>query len=141
MEIRCWQEGDRPFLRTLYLHARRENWTWLNGSDWQLEDFDAATRNERIYVALEDGHRVGFASLVENGNFLHNLFIDPAWQGKGIGSALLEHVQQQFTSTGALKCLAKNQRAIEFYQQHGWTIEATGASPEGEYLLMHYRLP
>lgn len=140
MEIRSWQESDRPFLRTLYLHARREAWPWLDGSDWQLEDFDAATRNERIYVALENGHRVGFASLDQNGNFLHNLFIDPACQGQGIGSALLEHVQKQFTGTGALKCLARNQRALAFYQRHGWHSEATGDSPDGEYVLMHYRL-
>ena len=58
MEIRPWQETDRPFLRTLYLHARRTAWTWLDGDDWQLDDFDAATLNERIFVAIEDGHRV-----------------------------------------------------------------------------------
>ncbi|WP_312972530.1 GNAT family N-acetyltransferase [Atlantibacter sp.] len=137
--IRPWQETDRPFLRTLYLHARRAAWPWLDASQWQLEDFDAATLGETIWVAEQGGHRIGFASLLENDNFLHNLFIDPQYQGCGAGSALLHKAQENFTSTGALKCLVKNAPAVAFYQRHGWEIEATGEGPEGEYYLMHWR--
>ena len=75
-----------------------------------------------------------------NDNFLHNLFVDPQYQSLGVGHVLLEHVQKTFTSTGSLKCLVKNARAVAFYQRHGWHIEATGDSPDGEYYLMHYRL-
>ncbi|HHH3609559.1 TPA: GNAT family N-acetyltransferase [Enterobacter roggenkampii] len=138
--IRPWQESDRPFLRTLFLHTRREAWPWLDSSDWQLEDFDAATRDEVIWVATQNGHRLGFASVWANDNFLHNLFVDPQYQSHGVGKMLLEQVQKTFTSTGSLKCLVKNARAVAFYQRHGWHIEATGDSPEGEYYLMHYRL-
>ena len=123
MIIRRGQESDRPFLRTIYLHARKSSWTWLDSRDWQLEDFDATTLDEVIWVAQKDGHRLGFASVYENDNFLHNLFVDPAFQGKGVGSALLRHVQTTFTSTGALKCLANNQAALEFYQRHGWRAD------------------
>ncbi|WP_420489268.1 GNAT family N-acetyltransferase [Lelliottia amnigena] len=139
--VRPWQESDRPFLRTLFLHSRRVAWPWLNSDRWQLEDFDVATRNEQIWVAIHDGHRVGFASVWTNDNFLHNLFVDPQRLHAGVGSALLTHVQKSFTSTGALKCLVKNERAVRFYQRHGWHIEARGDSPDGEYYLMHYRLP
>lgn len=139
LAVRPWQESDRPFLRTLYLHARREAWPWLDASLWQLEDFDAATLGETLWVAEQDGHRVGFASVLENDNFLHNLFIDPQYQGRGAGSALLETVQARFTSTGALKCLVRNENAVAFYQRHGWQIEATGEGPEGEYYLMHWK--
>lgn len=138
--VRAWQESDRPFLRTLYLHARREAWPWLDSSDWQLEDFDAATRDEQILVAMQDGHRVGFASVWSNDNFLHNLFVDPQYQRAGAGSLLLKRVQETFTSTGSLKCLVRNERAVAFYQRHGWHIESTGDSPDGEYYLMHYVL-
>lgn len=138
--IRPWQESDRPFLRTLYLHAGREAWPWLDASEWQLEDFDAATRDELIWVAVENGHRLGFASIWTNDNFLHNLFVDPHRQSQGVGALLLEQAQRTFTGTGALKCLVKNKRAVAFYQHHGWHIEASGDSPDGEYYLMHYRL-
>lgn len=141
MIIRPWQESDRPFLRTLFLHARRANWTWLDGRDWQLEDFDAVTRDEIIWVAEEDGHRLGFAAVYVNDNFLHSLFVAPDAQGKGVGSALLKKVQSEFTRTGSLKCLVQNRHAQAFYLHHGWHVEAEGVSPDGDYLLMHYRLP
>jgi len=112
----------------------------MDSSAWQLEDFDAATLDEGIWVAEQDGHRLGFASVSTNDNFLHNLFVDPNYQSLGVGHVLLEHVQKTFTSTGSLKCLVKNERAVAFYQRHGWHIEATGDSPDGEYYLMHYRL-
>lgn len=140
MIIRPWQESDRPFLRTLYLHARRANWTWLSGKRWQLEDFDAVTLGEKIWVADEKGHRLGFAAVTMNDNFLHSLFVDPEHQRKGVGSALLKKVQSEFSSTGALKCLVENSAALAFYQQHGWHIEAKGEAPDGEYVLLHYRL-
>lgn len=140
MLIRAWHETDRPFLRTLFLHARRHGWQWVSHEHWQLEDFDAATRDETIWVAEIDGHRVGFASVWVADNFLHNLFVDPQWQGQGVGARLLEKVQSEFTSTGALKCLVQNTAALQFYQRHGWHIEARGSSPDGDYWLMHYRL-
>lgn len=140
MIIRPFTEADRPFLRTLFLASRKANWTWLDDADWQLEDFDRVTLGERVLVAEEDGHRVGFAAVLDNDNFLHSLFIDPAWQGSGAGSALLQAVQNSFTSTGALKCLAVNLQAQSFYKKHGWRVVAQGESDQGEYLLMHYVL-
>ncbi|ELY4031985.1 GNAT family N-acetyltransferase [Cronobacter sakazakii] len=139
VEIRPWEESDRPFLRTIYLHARREGWPWLDGSEWRLEDFDADTLGETILVAQADGHRLGFASIAENDNFLHHLFVAPDAQGRGVGEALLEAVQARFTGTGALKCLEKNERALRFYARHGWVQEGHGDAPEGAYLLLHFR--
>lgn len=140
MHIRPFNETDRPFLRTLFLASRRANWHWLDGSHWQLEDFDSVVLGETVLVAEKEGHRVGFAGLLENDNFLHSLYIDPDWQGQGIGSALLEKVQQRFTGTGALKCLLKNTAAQAFYEKHGWQRVAQGESEQGEYLLMHFPL-
>lgn len=140
MIIRPYTEADRPFLRTLFLAARRHSWTWMDDSDWRLEDFDQATLGERILVAELDGHRVGFAAVLEQDNFLHSLFVDPEWQGSGAGSALLQAVQRSFTSTGALKCLAENLQAQSFYKKHGWRTVAQGESEQGEYLLMHFVL-
>ena len=74
-------------------------------------------------------------------NFLHNLFVDPQWQGKGVGSLLLEQVQRSFKRSGTLKCLSRNENALRFYQHHGWKLEAQGASPDGDYWLMRYTQP
>ncbi|ERK07480.1 GCN5-related N-acetyltransferase [Pantoea sp. AS-PWVM4] len=140
MQIRFFQEADRPFLRTLFLAARRCNWTWLKGDDWQLEDFDRVILGETVLVAELNGHRAGFAGVLDNDNFLHSLYVDPAFQGQGVGSALLKAVQARFTGTGALKCLLLNVPAQRFYLQHGWQKVAQGESDQGKYLLMHYPL-
>ncbi|ORM52840.1 GNAT family N-acetyltransferase [Pantoea conspicua] len=140
MEIRPFTEADRPFLRTLFLASRRHNWHWLDGSDWQLEDFDSVILGETVLVAESDGQRVGFAGLLENDNFLHSLYVAPDWQGRGAGSALLEAVQARFTSTGALKCLSMNKAAQAFYLKHGWKMISQGEGEQGGYVLMHYPL-
>ncbi|MBP2167522.1 GNAT superfamily N-acetyltransferase [Erwinia toletana] len=137
MHIRPFTEADRPFLRTLFLASRKASWHWLDSSDWRLEDFDRVTLGEAILVAEEDGHRLGFAAVLNNDNFLHSLFVDPDAQRRGVGSALLQAVEQSFSSTGALKCLAANQAARQFYLQHGWLEVATGEGEQGEYVLMH----
>ncbi len=140
MKIRPFTKTDRPFLRTLFLASRKASWHWLDSSDWMLEDFDFVTLGETILVAEDDGHRLGFAAYLPNDNFLHSLFVDPAAQGKGVGSALLQAVQEQFTSTGALKCLTQNQRARAFYEHHGWQVISHGEGDQGSWLLMHYVL-
>jgi GNAT superfamily N-acetyltransferase len=140
VEIRPFTEADRPFLRTLFLAVRRHNWRWLDGSEWQLEDFDGVILGETVLVAEADGQRVGFAGLLENDNFLHSLYVDPDWQGRGVGSALLKAAEARFTSTGALKCLQKNKAAQAFYLKHGWKMISQGEGEHGGYVLMHYPL-
>ncbi|WP_034915938.1 MULTISPECIES: GNAT family N-acetyltransferase [Erwinia] len=138
MHIRRFTEDDRPFLRTLFLASRKANWRWLDDSDWRLEDFDRVTLGERVWVAEQDGRRLGFAAVLPNDNFLHSLFIDPDCQRQGVGSALLNAVQEKFTSTGALKCLKANEAATAFYQRHGWEIVSDGEAEHGAYWLMHF---
>lgn len=141
MLIRPAADTDRPLLRTLFLNTRRVNWTWLAGKNWRLEDFDAVTLDEQIWVAEIDGQLAGFASVWTRENFLHNLFVSPDWQRHGVGSALLKKVQSALTDTGSLKCLVQNDHALRFYLRHGWQTTARGMSPDGEYWLMHYPVP
>ncbi|ADO47844.1 GNAT family N-acetyltransferase [[Enterobacter] lignolyticus] len=138
MLIRPGADTDRPALRTLFLNTRRASWAWLQGENWRLEDFDAVTQDEQIWVAEIDGQLAGFAAVWTRDNFLHHLFVSPDWQGHGVGSALLDKVQSELTDTGSLKCLVQNARALRFYQRHGWRTTARGTSPDGEYWLMHY---
>ncbi len=136
LHIRPYEEADRPFLRTLYLASRKHTWTWLE-DDFQLEDFDRAVIGEKILVAERDGHLLGFASIFTQENFLHNLFIDPQYQGTGAGTALLHAAEETFTRQGSLKCLVKSENSVGFYLSKGWNIVSTGESPKGEYYLFH----
>ncbi|AEX51023.1 GNAT family N-acetyltransferase [Rahnella aquatilis] len=136
LTVRPYEEADRPFLRTLYLASRKHTWTWLE-DDFQLEDFDRAVIGETILVAERDGHLLGFASIFTQEDFLHNLFVDPQYQGTGAGSALLHAAEQTFTRQGSLKCLVKSEKSVAFYLSKGWNIISRGDSPKGEYYLFH----
>ncbi|MGP6378847.1 GNAT family N-acetyltransferase [Yersinia bercovieri] len=138
IEIRLYQESDRPFLRTLYLASRRDAFSWRDGECFHLEDFDRATLGETILVAIDGDQHLGFASIFIEESFLHNLFVDPAAQHLGAGKALLLAAHALFTRHGSLKCLEKNQRALAFYQKQGWVAIATGKSIDGDYILMHW---
>ncbi len=138
IRVRPYQEADRPFLRTVYLASRKAAWTWLDSSEWKLEDFDRVIIGEKIIVAEQDEKIVGFASIELYENFLHNLFIAPEAQGKGVGSYLIGVVEQNFSRTGALKCLTQNKPAVAFYLNRGWQIISSGESPSGEYYLFHF---
>ena len=106
LHVRPGEPADSPALRQIFLRARSLSWTWLPAAAWRLEDFDAATADEQLWVAECDGQPVGFAAVWTADNFL-----------------------------------MENKNALRFYQRHGWTIEAQGASPEGRYWLMRSPRP
>jgi GNAT superfamily N-acetyltransferase len=138
LQIRPYEEADRPFLRTLYLASRKDTWTWMDTGDFQLEDFDRAIIGETVIVAEHQGKLLGFASIFTQENFLHNLFVDPAHKGTGVGSALLHASEAMFTGTGSLKCLIKSKNSVAFYRAKGWEVVAEGESPKGDYYLFHF---
>lgn len=137
MQIRPYQEADRPLLHVLYLAARQAAFTWRDTRHYQLEDFDRSTRGEDIWVAEKTGKLLGFVSIHRTDNFIHHLYVDPDLPPQGIGSALLHAAERTFTSTGSLKCLVKNQKALAFYHKHGWQNIAAGCDGGEEYYLLH----
>lgn len=137
MLIRPFQEADRALLRPLYLAARQTAFTWQNTQHFRLEDFDRSTLGEEIWVAEQDGKLLGFVSIYRAEDFIHHLYVDPLLPPHGVGSALLHAAEQTFTSTGSLKCLVKNDKALAFYHKHGWQSLSVGCDGGEEYWLMH----
>jgi ribosomal protein S18 acetylase RimI-like enzyme len=58
---------------------------------------------------------------------LYAIFVDPAAQGAGLGTALLAEGEQALRSVGwsraTLRVFADNGYARTFYERHGWTEE------------------
>lgn len=84
------------------------------------EQFEAEIEGERIIVAEEDGDVLGFASVWEPASFLHHLHVEPMFQRRGIGTALLQRVEELAGSRISLKCQTDNAVARSFYSQHGF---------------------
>ena len=135
MRIRAAKKEDHPALAAIFLHARREYFTWTDPESHALEDFAEQTEGEAIHVAENDsGEILGFISVWEAENFIHHLFVSSDHQRKGVGKALLEDLASRRSGPFTLKCVAENGPALAFYSALGWRAVGSGTSPEGHYL-------
>lgn len=86
-----------------------------------------------LFVARADGRPVGFASSsIERGTLaldatrgtLTNLYVEPDYRNRGVGSALLETVESAFAEADVdaviLEVMADNDDARRFYRRHGY---------------------
>lgn len=65
---------------------------------------------------------VALGSRGTNADILDNLFVDKAYQGRGVGSLLLGRFFMWATREQSLWLLANNVRARAFYEKHGFFI-------------------
>lgn len=105
-----------------------------------LEEWIFEKGKTEVIFALEDGVEVGFALFFHNfstflgraGIYLEDLFVKPAYRGKGYGKALLKKLAQTAVERGCGRlewsCLNWNQPSIDFYLSVGavpmkdWTV-------------------
>ncbi|MEO6687198.1 MAG: GNAT family N-acetyltransferase [Dyadobacter sp.] len=126
----------REQLRHIYLESRKLAFPWVDADSLKLEDFDSSIQEEEVLVALQDDVPIGFIAWWLPDNFIHSLFIDPKFVGKGIGKSLLDACLERTGRPAALKCLQANKNALEFYFSQGWEIISDGESPDGDYYLL-----
>ncbi|GHF03160.1 histone acetyltransferase [Streptomyces werraensis] len=73
------------------------------------------------WVATVDDSVV--AMMVREGNDLDQLYIDPAWQGRGIGGRLVNVAKERSPSGLTLWTFQVNEVARRFYERHGFVPE------------------
>ena len=139
LQIRDFKEDDRYALRDIYLLSRMHTFTWFDTSEYALADFDKDTEGEWILVADYGGAVIGFISCWLPDNFIHHLFVHPAYIKQGVGKLLLNAAVTVLNKPVTLKCLIRNENAIAFYRSQGWQIEEKGEGKPGDYFLMSYR--
>jgi GNAT superfamily N-acetyltransferase len=79
-------------------------------------------RDQEVYVAVEDGRRVGFYTLLGRPPVLDldQLWVRPEWIGKGFGRALVEHALGRAAALGAGQVNVQAEPHAEgFYQRMG----------------------
>jgi len=123
-------------LREVYLQARKFAFPWVDPDSFHLHDFDAVTKEETLLVAMSQNVPVGFIAWWPPDSFIHSLYVNPDFTGKGIGKMLLKAALEKMAAAASLKCLKKNHRALNFYYSQGWIVVSDGKSEDGEYFLL-----
>lgn len=136
MVIRAMVAADRIPLGKVYAESRSKAFSWLDAAARERGDFDRDTQGETVLVAEQSGRVVGFVALWLPDNFIHHLYVLPACENRGHGSALLAAGLQILGRPASLKCLSMNAKALDFYRARGWRTRAKGVSEDGEYHLM-----
>jgi ribosomal protein S18 acetylase RimI-like enzyme len=133
MEIRTAEAADADAVADLFLAARREM-TYLREVHTEAEtrDWVATTLIARreVWVAAEGGRTFAFAALDEAS--LEHLYVEPAAQGRGVGTRLLERAKERRPEGLELWVFQRNGRARRFYERRGFEVvrETDGAGNE-----------
>lgn len=75
---------------------------------------------DEVWVAETEDVVVAFAGLGEDE--LTNLYVDPEFQGRGQGAALLEHAKLLRPDGLGFWVFQRNQGARRFYERHGFRL-------------------
>jgi putative acetyltransferase len=130
--IRRAQPEDAEAVVRIFRESRAAAMPWLpvlHTAEEDLAYFRGALDGE-AYVLEEDGELLGYAVLREDE--LHDLYVAPQAQDRGIGSALFARAQAERSSGFQLWVFRDNARARRFYEARGCRVlrETDGADNE-----------
>ena len=122
LTIRRGDRADLPAVAELYLAVRKAAVphmpplahdddhvrSWVDGWSLHLRE---------VWLAHQGDRLVGFVNL--SPHWLNSLYVDPAAQRTGVGSALLEVVKSRLDGGFALWVFESNAPARDFYRRHG----------------------
>lgn len=81
---------------------------------------------DTVTLAEIDGAIRGWAARENRDEIISDLWVDPDWQGRGIGSALLSALAADIRAAGyaraRLVAHARNAKALRFYEGRGFEI-------------------
>jgi len=137
LEIREALRQEWSVCADIYVRAGRAAFTWADPELFQASNILVwADQGETLYLAFDQGRPVGMMSFWRPDNFVHNLFVDPGDQGRGIGTAMLNFAFGIANGPVTLKCDAFNAPALRFYQRRGMTEVQRGfREGSGPYVL------
>lgn len=142
IKVRKARESDTQQLEELFLLTRQKAFSWEKVDKFRREDYEKATEKETVFVAEDDASTiVGFVSVWDYDTipFIHNLFVAPAHQRRGVGTLLIQNLSAWVAPPYQLKCITQNQIALAFYKKNGWIEIGQGVSDEGPYLLLELK--
>lgn len=121
--IRKLQENDIDAIMKIWLETSIEAHDFINKQYW-IDNYEIV-KNKYIpvsdtFVYEKDNDVCGFISIINN-NFIGALFVKVNCQRQGIGSCLINYVQNIYSKL-LLNVYVDNSNAVEFYKKHKFEI-------------------
>lgn len=103
---------------------------WVS-ADYPNKLVKALANSDTVISAWDKEKLVGLINVIDDGAltaYAHYLLVDPDYQGKGIGTELIERIKLRYKDYLYLLLIAENKGLVEFYKQRGFQVE-NGAVP------------
>lgn len=122
--VSCWHETNRASYR--YVEAHQQH---------TLDDATTFFRNHvlaqcEVWVAVESSTLLGLLAL--QGPWIRQFAVFPAFQRRGVATALLAKARERSPQELRLFTFQRNRPARAFYERHGFAPVALGVSPAPE---------
>lgn len=133
--IRAADRADAPNTARVYMRSKAfalpevpDPHTEAEITMWMA---DIAIPTMDVWVADVDGVVVGQLMLADG--WLHHLYIDPSWMGRGLGDQFMQIARQRQPDGLQLWAFQSNSAARRFYERHGFSaVELTDGSGNEE---------
>jgi putative acetyltransferase len=127
MEIRPARSEEFLPLTRLYVRARNDMDYLPPVPDEHVERIaEVIRKHDEVWVADDEGRLLGFLAIEHSTNLeapvLERLYVEPAEQSSGVGSALLDQTKALRPQQIYLWVFQKNTGAIRFYERHGFHL-------------------
>jgi len=133
--------SDASALQAIYLQCVVRA-AWQQRAAESIPDFAQVSRDETVWLAVDEcDDAVAILAVQEAQAYIHHLYVAPDMQGRGLGKALLQHLQTSLPFPWYLKCVAQNHAALGFYKHLGWQQIEQGQGEDGIYYLLEHSGP
>jgi GNAT superfamily N-acetyltransferase len=142
--LRAYDARDRDACAHIFVAAQRMAFPWEPPGTVVEADFDRSIQGEELWVAEiarpapKSGQTrwqvAGLVSVFIPNRFVHSLFVDPAFHGLGLGSALLDRALYATGGRASLKCDERNRKGCIFYERRGWRASEWGWDSAGAWI-------
>lgn len=125
---------DAPAVVEVFRRSRVAAMPWLpalHSHEDDLAFFGGQIHEQHSWVIEIDGSIVAFA--IADAGWLNHLYVEPDLRGSGLGTLLVQHVQNTFPEGLQLWVFEGNAAARRFYAAHGFReVEFTDGSGNEE---------
>lgn len=106
-------------LGNIWLNANLDTHTFIDSFYW-IDNYSNvldSLKDADVYVYNENEQIVAFCGLIDN--YIAGLFVKEEYRNKGIGHALIKHLQSEYDHL-SLEVFEQNNRAVHFYESLGF---------------------